>query len=139
MEKISGIVAGSNRVTSVDLKNASPVRPGTPAFGRPVSASTPSSRPTVTTSERAEAAREALQESRARDPKADIVSGLADRFFMKNKTIAEQEPNSEIKINLPAVSEAQSPRVEELMESSLPAEELTSKYTPRGSFIDLTA
>ncbi|MDX9731104.1 MAG: hypothetical protein RBT63_04980, partial [Bdellovibrionales bacterium] len=35
MEKISGILPSSSRAKPVDPKEASPVRPGTPSFGRP--------------------------------------------------------------------------------------------------------
>lgn len=35
MEKISGILPSSSRVSSVDMRDAPPVRPGTPGFGRP--------------------------------------------------------------------------------------------------------
>jgi hypothetical protein len=35
MQKISGILGSSARVTAVDIKGESPVRPGTPGFGRP--------------------------------------------------------------------------------------------------------
>lgn len=35
MQKISGILPGSSRVTSVDLKSSRPVRPGVPNFGAP--------------------------------------------------------------------------------------------------------
>jgi hypothetical protein len=35
VEKISGIIPKSARVSAVDMKEASPVRPGTPSFGRP--------------------------------------------------------------------------------------------------------
>ncbi len=34
MEKISGILPSSARVTNVDLKNEMPARPGSPLFGR---------------------------------------------------------------------------------------------------------
>jgi hypothetical protein len=35
MEKISGILPSSSRVSSVDMRDAAPIRPGTPSFGRP--------------------------------------------------------------------------------------------------------
>lgn len=34
MQKISGIIPSSARVSNVDMKEAPPVRPGTPGFGR---------------------------------------------------------------------------------------------------------
>lgn len=39
MEKISGILPQTARVASVDMKEAAPIRPGTPSFGRPESTS----------------------------------------------------------------------------------------------------
>ena len=44
MEKISGILPASSRVTSVDLKSSGAVRSGTPNYGRPVGLSTAAKR-----------------------------------------------------------------------------------------------
>ncbi|MES3036888.1 MAG: hypothetical protein V4736_03195, partial [Bdellovibrionota bacterium] len=36
MEKISGIIKANTRTSKTDVSNSQPVRPGAPAFGRPM-------------------------------------------------------------------------------------------------------
>lgn len=96
MEKISGIIPGSARVTSVDLKEASPVRPGTPAFGRPeINRGMNDLKQELginSTAQKALNAHNELSDWRSKDAKhAAVVSELTDKFFVKNQK--EVEPS----------------------------------------------
>lgn len=118
MEKISGILPSSARVASVDLKE-SPVRPGTPAFGRPQGAA---GKESVTTN--GEAMKKASEmfthqnDWRAKDAsRAAMVSEVSNNFFMKRV-----EPTGS----------------ETVAASSAPLQQPEGLY-PKGSFIDRTA
>lgn len=93
MEKISGILPGSSRVTAVDLKEAGPVRPGTPSFGRPqgVSSLKEVSRDSIfPTSQKAINSHNELNDWRSKDAKlAAVAAELSDRFFIRNQKEAE--------------------------------------------------
>ncbi len=88
MEKISGIVKGSARVSSVDLKSAAPLRSGTPSFGRPVAESTQLNTSGPTTAQKAVALHKELAEKRKATDQPQIVQNMADNFFMKNRVEA---------------------------------------------------
>ncbi len=94
MDKISSIIPGTSRVTSVDLKDASPVRPGTPAFGRPehlpVKAAVEAAlAPSGSQSKAANAPTQVPSDSQGNDwrskdaAKAALASKVADNFFSK--------------------------------------------------------
>lgn len=94
MEKISGIIPSSARVSSVDLRDSHPVRPGVPSFGRLVGSSPPSQRITRshldTMLERPMTDREVQQYG-----KAKIIDDLSSGFFMRRLPEAEaSEPAS---------------------------------------------
>jgi hypothetical protein len=100
MDKISGIIPSSARVSSVDLKESSPVRPGTPNFGRPEGNS---SLKGASTAERAAATAAQLEapvkapsmqkeatDWRTKDTmQAKLVNEVSNNFFMKNTSQAE--------------------------------------------------
>ncbi|MDZ4661068.1 MAG: hypothetical protein SGJ18_05555 [Pseudomonadota bacterium] len=92
MDKISGILPGSSRVTSVDLNAASPVRPGTPAFGSPTGRSTANqmqrSSATMVNPNSIDVPRWKAKE----DMHAEIAKRVSDGFFRKNITEAPAEP-----------------------------------------------
>ena len=91
MDKISGIVKASPRLTSVDLRDAAPVRPGTPSFGRPEAVSSLKEPLSfgVATPKSVSIQNEAL-DWRAKDSqKAAIATELSEKFFIKNRTQAE--------------------------------------------------
>lgn len=103
MEKISGIIPGSARVTSVDMKDASPVRPGTPAFGRPETnkgiGELKQELGVNSTAQKALAAHSELADWRSKDAKhAAVVNELTDKFFIKpqkeTETPTVREPSS---------------------------------------------
>ncbi len=92
MEKISSILPGSSRVTSVDMKESSPVRSGTPGFGR-AEAQAGRERPSADTIKQASEAQTEMHDWRAKDLKhATIAKELSDKFFSKNKVDNEDLP-----------------------------------------------
>ena len=92
MEKISSILPGSSRVTSVDLKESSPVRSSVPTFGR-AEAPQGRERPSVDAMKPATSAQAEMHDWRAKDLKhASIAKDLSDKFFAKNKVDVEEAP-----------------------------------------------
>lgn len=99
MEKISGILPSTTRITSVDLKSSGSVRSGTPSYGRPVGLSSAAEREIErTTAQNARAMHERLMEKRSMDPRAQIVQKMADDFFI-NKNQAEAAPMAAIQFD----------------------------------------
>lgn len=86
MEKISGIIPKSPRVSAVDLKESAPVRPGTPSFGRLEGANALRDNPTQgeSTARRSNAIREQQIDWRSKETRqAAIASDMSEKFFMK--------------------------------------------------------
>lgn len=86
MEKISGIIPSSARVTSVDMKESPPVRSGTPTFGR--AESVPSARKAKigeTASIAAGMNKERLDWKSKDMQNAAVARDLSDRFFTGNQ------------------------------------------------------
>ncbi|MCB0411529.1 MAG: hypothetical protein KDD22_03335 [Bdellovibrionales bacterium] len=133
MEKISGIVPQSKRVTAVDLRNAPPVRPGTPTFGRPVGISTALDLSKPTTAEVAVAKHQELIDRRkqvAQGP--ELIEDMTNRFFMHKKTSAP-----EVEPTLGAVEPVE---VAPLDLSAIEAESQESReLTPPGTYLDVVA
>lgn len=126
MEKISGIIPSSARVAAVDLKE-SPVRPGTPAFGRPQAASGAASVPTNAGGAMEKAADMFSKQTdwRSKDnSRAALVSEVSNAFFMKRT-----EP--------PAGASAAAGQVA-ASSNEAPLQQPEGLY-PRGSFIDRVA
>lgn len=101
MEKISGILKNSPRVQSVDLRESTPVRPGTPSFGRPegVSALAKSALDTL----KPAPTLEVEQPWKSKDQQqAQLAAELAGRFFSKPVT-AEAVMANESRIPATAV------------------------------------
>lgn len=89
MDKISGIVPASSRITSVNLRDSQTMRPGAPSFGAPVGKAAINGGNLPTTAEKAVAAHNALMSRRSGDAhKPEIIRDMANRFFMQNKTEA---------------------------------------------------
>lgn len=156
MDKISGILPSSQRVSSVDMKNSHPVRPGTPSFGRPEGTSTLRGK-RVPTTETAMAKHQNLMASREHR-QAKMVSDLADQFFLLNKTEAPKDPIRDIDVNynldrdpvgLPKHSDfsevgtassspvENQPKFEEVAAEA--AEGIEQEYVPRGTYLDVSA
>jgi len=94
MDKLSSILPSSPRVQSVDLTEAPPRRPGSPAFGMPMG-STSSVRDRFTST-----ARTAMQEQQSvyQNPKdtksAKIVNDISRGFFEKRLSAPTEEGQS---------------------------------------------
>ena len=85
MEKISGIVPASRRVTSVNLKDSQTMRPGAPNFGAPVGKAAINGGNAPTTAEKAVAAHNALMSRRSGDSHhPQLIKDMTDKFFMRN-------------------------------------------------------
>lgn len=92
MDKISGILPSSSRVASVDMKEANPVRPGTPSFGRPEGASALRDAKLGTTASRAAGISREQLDWRSKDMQnAATVRELADNFFKGNQKSANDQ------------------------------------------------
>jgi len=81
VEKISNIVRGNSRVSSVDLKSSSAIRPGTPSYGRPVGEASVRIEREGTTASRAAELNLQLKDQR-RSAQDRVVEEMADKFFM---------------------------------------------------------
>lgn len=93
MEKISGIIPSSSRVASVDMKEAPPVRPGTPGFGRAegVSALREQTMNGGNTAQRSSGIQAEHLDWRSKDLQhANVAKQVSDRFFAKNKQTADE-------------------------------------------------
>jgi hypothetical protein len=158
MQKISGILGPSARVTSVDMKEAGTVRPGMPGFGRPEGVSTLRER-------RAEAdamvrAPQLLQtqfDLRTKEgQQAKKAAEVSDGFFMKNNreaTVAEpaQENGEEmvdvlIAIPLQVAASDLEPVASKPAQADYDTVGAVSKEQsapqglyPKGSFVDVVA
>ena len=86
MEKISGILASSSRVNTVDLTDAHAVRPGAPSYGRKMGESSLAKNIN----------RSSISSQRLNDPNltfrekqnikhVDLIKNLTDGFFMKKQ------------------------------------------------------
>ncbi len=152
MEKISSILPGTARVTSVDMKEANPVRSGTPGFGR---AEAPMNRERTSPDGIKQSAEAQLDthDWRSKDLKhASIAKDMADKFFAKNKKdIDDVGPVSDDRISSVAsglqkistkeLSE-QSENTESEIEAGLANPEKLSQPAglhPKGSFINYVA
>lgn len=131
MEKISHIVRGSSRVASTDLKSASAVRPGTPAFGRPMGESVAITEKGETTAARATAINNEIAEHKKAGQQDQIVNQMADSFFMTRI----RRPDDEV-----AVSKGKESSEDVTLGEASEAEPTQpSGFTPRGSYVDYHA
>lgn len=84
MEKISGILPSTARVTTVDLKGSGTARSGMPNFGRETASTSFDRRAQeMNTSQRTM--------ERQSDPKSEIVKQMADSFFMNKQKSYDAE------------------------------------------------
>jgi hypothetical protein len=149
VDKISGILPSSARVTSVDMKESGSVRPGTVSFGRPEGVSGRKEKAMVDGMHSGAEAHEVLSERRSKDAQqAELVKGITDRFFTKNKpepaaVAVSEEPQ-------PVLVEPRAMRSQKVFEK--PEEELdegpaavlrnapsVGELYPRGSFVNRMA
>lgn len=88
MEKISGILPASARITSVDMKNSGVARSGSPSFGRPQGVSTGAAIQSNISKLGAERHNEMMAlrhptQTGPKDPNVDIVEQISRDFFLK--------------------------------------------------------
>ncbi len=99
MQKISGILPGSSRVTSVDLKSSRPVRPGVPSFGAPHGES--NLRDQVTRSQLTMQDPNSIDVPRWRskeDANAEIARSITDQFFRRRVEQPAPEINDSVTV-----------------------------------------
>ncbi|MCM2280807.1 MAG: hypothetical protein NDI61_03060 [Bdellovibrionaceae bacterium] len=149
MQKISGILSGSPRVTSVDMKDAQPVRPGTPGFGRPQGVSSLRERAEgVDALRKARELQDGMLSARSKEAQqTDAAAQISEGFFMRNKRDAEPAPvgDSEVIVAIPIAIEAvvaeskptgfKTDVAEAVKEPTFDPDALY----PRGSFLDTVA
>ncbi len=162
MEKISGIVPASSRVTSVNLKDSQTLRPGVPNFGAPVGKAAINGGSEPTTAEKAVAAHNALMSRRSGDAHhPQLIKDMTDKFFMRN-TSGPGEVVDDIDLNFTMDIGSTAPAVEsvplDVPETTLAAQSVEpgpevsepewllaeasaddSDYVPPGSYLDVTA
>ncbi len=145
MEKISGILKPSHRVTSVDMKEAAPIRPGTPSFGRPEGTSSLRDRNnSVDGAGASQEAHSTMMHWRSREGNnTRAVGEIADRFFSANKKEV-MKPISMQAPDRPVIGEAdvdREPASNEVVpfENPLREEPADGEYYPKGSFINAVA
>ena len=156
MEKISGIIKGSSRVTNVDVKDSAPVRPGMPSFGRPEGTSALRERPVMESSvRRGMEEHNNIAEWRTKeDHRAEIAASVSDKFFAKqseprgSETRGEQMMPMAAESNfVPSIAEARVSKPAGFKELSSraalegPGDDFESEMHlyPKGSFIDYNA
>ncbi len=140
MEKISGIVRGNSRVTTIDNKSAAPARTGMPSFGRPAGESTPSIAKSSSTASRAVALHNGMTEAKKAISQERVVSAMADQFFLSQSR--QGELPVEDMLPVPMISR-QAPSTDELIvKAEADGDSMQApvkEYTPRGSFVDVRA
>jgi hypothetical protein len=135
MEKISHIVRGNARTAAVDLKGSSAVRPGAPAFGRPIGESPQSPVATETTAAKATAVLDQMNEKKKDNQREHVAEQMADSFFMTRIRRPDEEPTKAI-AKVGAKAETDVDEVADLRDSEAAP---PTGFTPRGSYVDVRA
>jgi len=92
MEKISGILAASPRVKSVDLEDAPPARPGAPAMGRKPGRNSIADRVTLSQKAKEIAGQDTMMKKNPKDAaSARMVEELSRKFFETRVKPVEKE------------------------------------------------
>lgn len=95
MEKISGILPSSSRVSSVDMRDAAPIRPGTPSFGRPEGVSSLRDAKIGETAARAAKINQDRLDWKSKDlNQAAMAREISESFFINRKANAVKEMNT---------------------------------------------
>lgn len=96
MEKISGILPSSSRVSSVDMRDAAPIRPGTPSFGRPEGVSSLREAKIGETAARAAKINQDRLDWKSKDlNQAAMAREISESFFINRKANAMKEMNTD--------------------------------------------
>lgn len=119
MEKISGILPASSRISTVDLQSSGSVRPGAPSYGRPVGSTSLS-------------AVNHINKDTVEEAKSKAIDSLNNDFFMLKPSI-HKKIDEQVK-NLPSIDQ---------IEVKSPIEELEQKWQQessiKGESLDLEA
>lgn len=99
MDKLSSIIPSTSRVTSVNLDEAPPARPGAPTFGRKEGVSTVRDRVSLQNSLREASADTMYGRNPQEAAKAKIVDNITQKFFNTRLTDVEKQPTLTEKIN----------------------------------------
>ncbi len=135
MEKISRVVRGNARVASTDLKNAAPVRPGAPSFGRPIGESTAANPSATSTAAKAVALHKEMEEAKKARAEGAVVQQMADQFFMNRvRKPAEDEVHA-----APDAGTSEPAAPLEGEDGEVAVGEQPKGFKPRGSFVDVRA
>lgn len=153
MDKISHIVGQSPRVASTDVKNAPAVRPGAPSFGRPIGESPRVSHEDgeLSTAQRTGLLRDDLAEQKKLRLESKVALDTSNQFFNRPENLIPTNkipaPESQGKSNAPVIRAmdeepipAHSGMEESLIEGDVgESRPSPSRYSPRGSYIDVRA
>lgn len=144
MEKISGILPSSPRIASVDMKEASPVRPGAPGFGRSEGVSSLRQAKIGETASRAVKISQDQLDWRSKDMKnAATVRELTDRFFQGNKTVADPTIEAMPEMNTAPLAAGRPSQAAgfdlQALDNAGRDEAQPEGLHPRGSFLDVSA
>ncbi|MCB0356251.1 MAG: hypothetical protein KDD40_04550 [Bdellovibrionales bacterium] len=142
MQKISGILPSSSRVTAVDVKEGGVVRPGAPSFGRPMGESNLFKNSVIRSAHQAIQKQNELWDAREDEQNhSKTIQDMADAFFksrhqlakeraLVNELVASQQPIeapptvSIPKIQLPEPQVMKDKTVTEMSEEELAAPEI---------------
>lgn len=125
MDKISSILPQNARVTSVDLDEAPPARPGSPAFGRKVGRNTVADRLTLSKHAKELAAQDTMMMKNPKETaRAKSVDEINKKFFETRLKPVESQPVQSEEI---AEKSFEAPEMAPLKE------EMVSQYEPRPS------
>ena len=92
MQKISGILPSSARITTVDLKEAGTARPGSPSWGRPSGESNLKANSIVRSAHRALNRHNELMDVRSKDHmQAEIARRMSENFFKTKAQMAAEK------------------------------------------------
>jgi hypothetical protein len=138
MEKISSILPKSARVSSVDMKEVAPVRPGTPSFGRPEGVSALRDAGIGQTAAKASKIHAERMDWKSKDlSQAAMARELSENFFKSR--LGQNEINEAE----PAEVSRESEMGDGLSNVPTSMNEMTveapKELYPRGSFIDVQA
>lgn len=138
MEKISGILPKSARVSSVDMKDSAPVRPGTPAFGRPEGVSSLREAAIGQTASRAAKTHSERMDWKTKDlQQAAMARELSDVFFRSRASqpeVVDQTPQG-----VEPVANYSSELAPSITSTTDSSSEAPTELYPRGSFLDVQA
>lgn len=130
MEKMSGILPSSPRVTSVDLKDSPPARPGAPGLGKKTGRNTVADRVTLSPRAKEMASEETLLGKKAQEvSRVKAVNEINRKFFeTRLKPVGTSESISEKVTDSIASNEETAPLSEAIgkYESTVPAEPILS-------------